>query len=79
MYESDPTCSASPHKEFCGSLWAGGHSGLGVEFHSFFDPDFKFFSGDFKPSYMDFCNIETNTGGDHEYDIYDDESALDDW
>jgi len=79
MYNNDKSCYESEHKEFCGSLWMGGHSGLGVEMHSFFDPDEKFFNGNFKPTYMNFCNIKTNSGGDHMYDMYLDDLGMDDW
>ena len=49
-YKMDSACEASINEAFCGSLWCGGHSGLGVEFHSFFDKDRKFFNGDFAPT-----------------------------
>ena len=30
-YKMDSACEASINEAFCGSLWCGGHSGLGVE------------------------------------------------
>lgn len=76
VYKMDSTCEASPNSAYCGSLWCGGHSGLGVEFHSFFDEDRQFFNGDFAPTYMDFCDALTNKGNT---DFFTDDGAMDDW
>ena len=76
VYKMDSTCLDSINDVFCGSLWCGGHSALGVEFHSFFDKDRKFFNGDFAPTYMDFCDALTNRGNT---DFFTDEFAMDDW
>lgn len=76
VYKMDSTCEASINRAFCGSLWCGGHSALGVEFHSFFDKDRKFFNGNFAPTYMNFCDAKTNTGTT---DFFTDDGAIDDW
>ena len=62
IYASDSFCEMAKIENDCGSIWSEGVSGLGIEMHSFFNPDYPFFSGDFQPTYMDFCNFDTNKG-----------------
>ena len=69
IYASDNYCQESKIESECGSIWSEGTSGLAIEMHSFFKPASSdvdggksFFTGDFAPTYMDFCNADTNRG-----------------
>ena len=65
----DSYCVSSKIDYECGSIWSEGTAGLAIEMHSFFKPQTSdadggktFFSDEFEPSFMDFCNAETNSG-----------------
>ena len=69
IYASDKYCLGSKIASACGSIWSEGTSGLAIEMHSYFKPEASdadggkaFFTGEFSPTYMDFCNAETNRG-----------------
>jgi hypothetical protein len=79
VYKTDNFCdgTASMSEEaLCGSIWTVGTSGLSVEMHSLFGADHKFFTGAFAPTFMDFCNGETDHGTTN---MYTDDASQSDW